>query len=78
MEASVAEWASDYNMEVKTKYGLVFLGDWIPDWGVALQWVMWIVFAILIVRTYIVLDRLPDPAASVSRATWETPSPAAL
>lgn len=60
MEASVAEWAVDYNLELKNKVGLIFLGDWFADVGLPLQWVLWALFAALIVRGYRLLDRLPD------------------
>lgn len=60
MEASVAEWASDYNMEVKTKAGLVFLGDWMPSLAVPFQMILWGLFLTLLVYTYRTLTRFPE------------------
>ena len=59
-ETSLESWATDYNLEVKTKSGVVFLGDWMPALTLPLQWIMWALFAALLVRVYRTLDRLPD------------------
>jgi hypothetical protein len=64
METSVEEWASDYNMELKTKMGVVFLGDWMPGWALPIQWIVWALAAVLIVRTYRLLARLPEAGGS--------------
>ena len=60
MEASVAEWASDYNMEVKTRESLVFLGDWMPGLAVPFQAILIGLFLGLLVYSYRTLSRFPE------------------
>ena len=59
MEASIAEWASDYNMEVKTRESLVFLGDWMPGLAVPFQLILWGLCLALLVYTYRMLNQSP-------------------
>ncbi|MBI4485352.1 MAG: hypothetical protein HY655_05020 [Acidobacteria bacterium] len=70
LETLLVDWASDYNLELKNKVGVVFLGDWLPALSLPLQWAMWALFAALVVRTYRTLDRLRDVDAWTARPRW--------